>query len=42
MTQGIADISNYNNGLRGGRVRVRAKIAQLDKKYFSDSNSVFN
>ncbi|PKH67451.1 DNA topoisomerase IV [Flavobacterium sp. ALD4] len=31
MTQGIADISNYNNGLRGGRVRVRAKIAQLDK-----------
>jgi topoisomerase-4 subunit A len=33
MTQGIADISNYNNGLRGGRVRVRAKIAQLDKKY---------
>ena len=31
MTQGIADISNYNNGLRGGRVRVRAKIAPLDK-----------
>jgi topoisomerase-4 subunit A len=27
MTQGIADISNYNNGLRGGRVRVRKKIA---------------
>ncbi|MFB3387342.1 DNA gyrase/topoisomerase IV subunit A [Flavobacterium sp. LAR06] len=31
MTQGIADVSNYNDGLRGGRVRVRAKIAQLDK-----------
>ncbi len=31
MTQGIADVSNYNNGLRGGRVRVRAKISQLDK-----------
>ena len=31
MTQGIADISNYNDGLRGGRVRVRAKISQLDK-----------
>lgn len=30
-TQGIADISNYNDGMRGGRVRVRAKIAQLDK-----------
>tara|TARA_R110000868_G_scaffold292522_2_gene553013 strand:+ start:3836 stop:6550 length:2715 start_codon:yes stop_codon:yes gene_type:complete len=31
MTQGIADVSNYNDGLRGGRVRVRAKIGQLDK-----------
>jgi topoisomerase-4 subunit A len=31
MTQGVADVSNYNDGLRGGRVRVRAKIAQLDK-----------
>jgi len=31
MTQGIADVSNYNDGMRGGRVRVRAKISQLDK-----------
>lgn len=30
-TKGIADVSNYNDGLRGGRVRVRAKISQLDK-----------
>lgn len=30
-TAGIADISAYNDGMRGGRVRVRAKIAQLDK-----------
>ncbi len=30
-TAGIADVSNYNDGMRGGRVRVRAKIAQLDK-----------
>ena len=30
-TGGIADISNYNDGRRGGRVRVRAKISQLDK-----------
>lgn len=30
-TGGIADISNYNDGMRGGRVRVRAKISQLDK-----------
>ena len=31
MTQGIADVSNYNDGMRGGRVRVRAKIGQIDK-----------
>lgn len=30
-TGGIADFSNYNDGMRGGRVRVRAKISQLDK-----------
>lgn len=30
-TGGIADISAYNDGMRGGRVRVRAKISQLDK-----------
>jgi topoisomerase-4 subunit A len=30
-TGGVADISNYNDGMRGGRVRVRAKISQLDK-----------
>jgi topoisomerase-4 subunit A len=29
---GMADFSNYNDGLRGGKVRVRAKISQLDKK----------
>lgn len=31
-TSGMADFSNYNDGLRGGKVRVRAKISQLDKK----------
>jgi topoisomerase-4 subunit A len=31
-TAGIADVSAYNDGLRGGRVRVRAKIGQLDKQ----------
>lgn len=30
-TGGIADVTNYNDGLRGGRIRVRAKISQLDK-----------
>jgi topoisomerase-4 subunit A len=32
LTSGIADISNYNDGKRGGKVRVRAKISQQDKK----------
>jgi topoisomerase-4 subunit A len=30
-TAGIIDISGYNDGLRGGKIRVRAKISQLDK-----------
>lgn len=32
LTGGIADISNYSDGKRGGKVRVRAKISSLDKK----------
>lgn len=32
LTGGMADFSNYNDGLRGGRIRVRAKIGQEDKK----------
>ncbi|MDR9400908.1 MAG: DNA gyrase/topoisomerase IV subunit A [Psychroflexus sp.] len=31
-TAGIMDASNYNDGLRGGRVRLRAKIDIEDKK----------
>jgi topoisomerase-4 subunit A len=31
-TGGYADFSKYNDGLRGGRVRVRAKIEKIDKK----------
>ncbi|MFM1807366.1 MAG: hypothetical protein RLZZ242_91 [Bacteroidota bacterium] len=30
-TGGLIDVENYNDGLRGGRVRVRAKIDLLDK-----------
>ncbi len=30
-TGGIADITNYNDGLRGGKVRSRARIHQEDK-----------
>lgn len=32
-TAGVADVSNYNDGLRGGKVRVRAKIEQQDKNH---------
>jgi topoisomerase-4 subunit A len=31
-TGGYIDVTNYNDGLRGGKVRVRAKIEELDKK----------
>ncbi|MDA8763760.1 DNA gyrase/topoisomerase IV subunit A [Flavobacteriaceae bacterium] len=31
QTGGIIDIQAYNDGNRGGKVRVRAKISQLDK-----------
>ncbi len=31
-TGGSMDVANYNDGLRGGKVRVRAKIGQMDKK----------
>ena len=30
-TGGIADFTNYNDGLRGGKVRCRARISQLNK-----------
>lgn len=32
LTGGIADASGYHDGKRGGKIRVRAKIGQLDKK----------
>ncbi|MCB8994595.1 MAG: DNA gyrase/topoisomerase IV subunit A [Bacteroidales bacterium] len=31
-TGGLADFSRYNDGLRGGAIKVRAKIEKLDKK----------
>lgn len=30
-TGGIIDVENYNDGLRGGKIRVRARISQHDK-----------
>ena len=32
QTGGIVDVTNYNEGRRGGKVRVRAIIEELDKK----------
>ncbi|WP_443937961.1 DNA gyrase/topoisomerase IV subunit A [Pedobacter sp. MW01-1-1] len=32
FTGGMADFSNYNEGVRGGKIRVRAKITEKDKK----------
>jgi len=32
LTGGYVDISRYNEGLRGGKIRVRAKIEAIDKK----------
>ncbi len=32
LSGGYADVSRYNDGQRGGRVRVRAKIEKIDKK----------
>ncbi|HRI40921.1 MAG TPA: DNA gyrase/topoisomerase IV subunit A, partial [Bacteroidia bacterium] len=31
-TGGIADFSKYNEGLRGGRIRIRARIEKKDRK----------
>ncbi|MBN8702912.1 MAG: DNA gyrase/topoisomerase IV subunit A [Bacteroidetes bacterium] len=32
LTGGMADFTDYNDGLRGGKIRIRAKISQVDKK----------
>ena len=32
ITGGMIDVGNYNDGARGGKVRVRARIEEVDKK----------
>lgn len=32
QTGGLIDVTNYNDGQRGGKVRVRARIEEVDKK----------
>lgn len=41
ITGGMADVSNYNDGLRGGRIKVRARIGQEDKKTLKISELPF-
>ena len=30
-TQGVVDVTSYNDGMRGGKIKVRAKISQINK-----------
>ena len=39
---GLADFSNYNDGKKGGKVRVRAKIEEIDKKTLNISELPYN
>jgi topoisomerase-4 subunit A len=32
LTGGLVDVSRYNDGNRGGKIRLRVRISQLDKK----------
>src|SRR6201995_4955980 len=32
MTGGMIDVTNYSNGVRGSKIRVRSKIEEIDKK----------
>ena len=32
LTEGMVDCTNYNDGKRGGKIRVRSRIEELDKK----------
>ena len=38
-TGGMADFSKYNDGIAGGKVRVRAKIEKIDKKPYYYRNT---
>lgn len=42
QTGGLIDVADYNDGLRGGKVRIRAKIAQVDKSTLRISEIPFS
>ncbi|MBS1645550.1 MAG: DNA gyrase/topoisomerase IV subunit A [Bacteroidetes bacterium] len=41
LTGGMMDVSNYNDGMRGGKVRVRAHIEKVDAKTLHIKNVPF-
>ncbi len=42
LTGGLIDVTNYDEGKRGGKIRVRAKIEELDKKTLVIRNIPFS
>lgn len=42
LTGGSIDVTNYNDGNRGGKVKVRAKISEVDKKTLKISEIPFS
>ncbi|MFI3328258.1 MAG: DNA gyrase/topoisomerase IV subunit A [Rikenellaceae bacterium] len=42
MTGGMMDATGYNDGLRGGAVKVRAKISKIDKRTLSITEIPFS
>ena len=39
---GLADFSNYNDGKKGGKVRIRAKVNEIDKKTLQITELPYN
>lgn len=42
LTGGMIDVSNYQKGERGGKIRVRAKIEEIDNKTLAIKNIPFS
>jgi topoisomerase IV subunit A len=42
LTGGQIDVSNYNDGARGGKIKMRAKISEIDKKTLRISEIPFS
>lgn len=42
LTGGMIDVTNYNDGARGGKVKMRAKISEVDKKTLKISEIPFS